>query len=106
MKQAITNAPVLALPDFTHPFVLEADASGSGIGAVLSQRGHPIVFFSKKLCPRMQAKSTYVREMYAITAAVAKFRHYLVGHHFIIRTDHQSLRHLTDQTIQTPEQQE
>ena len=53
----------------------------------------------------MQQASTYVRELYAITEAVAKFRHYLFGHYFIIRTDHHSLRHISDQTIQTPEQQ-
>lgn len=53
----------------------------------------------------MQQASTYVRELYAITEAIAKFRHYLFGHYFIIRTDQRSLRHLTEQTLQTPEQE-
>lgn len=106
LKRAVTEAPVLRLPDFSQPFVVEADASGLGIGAVLSQKGHPIAFFSRKLSTRMQHKSAYVREMFAITEAIAKFRHYLVGHKFVIRTDHQSIRHMTDQIIQTPEQQE
>ena len=53
----------------------------------------------------MQQKSTYVRELFSITKAVAKFRHYLLRHPFIIRTDQQSLKHLTDQVIQTPEQE-
>lgn len=43
--------------------------------------------------------------MYAITKAVAKFRHYLFGHYFIIRTNQRSLKHITDQIIQTPEQE-
>lgn len=105
LKQALTQAPILTLPDFTLPFVLETDASGDGIGAVLSQNKHLIAFFSKKLSPRMRAQSVYARELYAITEAVAKFRHYLLGHHFIIRIDHASLRHLTDQVLQTPEQE-
>ena len=89
----------MVLPDFSKPFILETDASGSGIGAILSQNSHPIAFFSKKLSPRMQQNSAYVRELYAITEAVAKFRHYLIGHPFIIRTDHRSLKHLCDQVI-------
>jgi hypothetical protein len=40
---------MLALPDFTQPFVLEADASGNGIGAILLQQGQPIAFYNKTL---------------------------------------------------------
>ncbi|CAJ2652292.1 unnamed protein product [Trifolium pratense] len=53
----------------------------------------------------MQKQSAYVRELYAITEALAKFRHYLIGHKFVIKTDQRSLKSLTDQSIQTPEQQ-
>ncbi|KAK2446641.1 hypothetical protein QL285_017420 [Trifolium repens] len=105
LKSAITSAPVLALPNFSRPFVLGTDASNSGIGAVLSQQGHPIACFSKKFGPNVQKQSAYVREFGAITEALAKFRHYLLGHKFIIRTDQQSLKALLDQTLQIPEQQ-
>ena len=54
----------------------------------------------------MQKQSTYTREFYAITEAMAKFRHYLLGHKFIIRTDQKSLKELLEQTLQTPEQQQ
>ncbi|PNX87089.1 hypothetical protein L195_g043174, partial [Trifolium pratense] len=105
LKQAITSAPVLRLPDFTQPFTLETDASGTGVGAVLGQQGHPIAYFSKKLSARRQKQSAYIRELFAITEALAKFRHYLLGHKFVIKTDQKSLKSLLDQSLQTPEQQ-
>ena len=101
----MTQAPVLALPDFSLPFTLETDASGIAMGVVLMQRGHPLAYFSKLFCPRLQHASTYIRELHAITTAVRKWRQYLLGHPFIILTDHKSLRELMNQVIQTPEQQ-
>jgi len=68
------------------------------------QNKHPIAFFSKKLSPSMQRQSTYTRELYVITEAIAKFRHYLLGRKFIIRTDHQSLMALLEQNLHTPYQ--
>ncbi|XP_058777144.1 uncharacterized protein LOC131651501 [Vicia villosa] len=105
LKKKMTETPVLALPDFSKTFILETDASAVAIGAVLSQDNHPLAFFSKKMCNRMQASSVYVREMYAITEAVKKWRQYLIGRHFHIFTDQKSLKNLLVQTIQTPEQQ-
>lgn len=69
------------------------------------QRDHPIAFFSKPFCPRLLRASTYVRELHAITTAVRKWRQYLLGHPFIILTDHKSLKELMSQVVQTPEQQ-
>lgn len=83
----MTEALVLGLPYFSQPFILETDASGIGVGAVLGQQGHPIAYFSKTLSPIMQKQSTYKRELLAIIEALAKFRHYLLGNKFIIRTD-------------------
>jgi len=72
---------------------------------VLSQNAHPIAFFSRNHTPCLSAASTYVCELYAITEAMKKWRQYLLGSTFRIYTDHQSLKSLMTQTIQTPEQQ-
>lgn len=96
---------ILAFPDFSQPFEVTTDASNVAVGAVLSQQHHPIAFFSKKMSSRIAAASTYIREMYAITEAVKKWRQYLLGNTFKIFTDHKSLKNLMSQSIQTPEQQ-
>jgi len=105
LKKAMTEALVLALPDFTVPFVLETDVSGLAMRVVLMQHSHPIAFFSKPFCPRLQRASTYVRELHAITTVVRKWCQYLLGHAFVILTDHKTLKELMSQVIQTPEQQ-
>ena len=93
----MTNAPVLALPDFTKPFELECDASGIGIGAVLMQGKKPIAYFSEKLNGAALNYSTYDRELYALVRALQTWQHYLRPQEFIIHTDHESLKHLKSQ---------
>lgn len=105
LKTALSTAPVLALPDFTVPFVIETDACDVGIGAVLSQKGHPIAFVSRALGPRNKCLSVYEKEYLAILLAVQQWRPYLQLREFIIRTDHKSLTHLTDQRLHTDWQQ-
>ncbi|MCI11098.1 enzymatic polyprotein, partial [Trifolium medium] len=60
LKLAMSAAPVLALPNFADKFILETDASGAGMGAVLIQANHPICYYSKQFCSRLLAASTYV----------------------------------------------
>ncbi|TQD92478.1 hypothetical protein C1H46_022039 [Malus baccata] len=96
---------LLALPDFSVPFVIECDASGNGIGAVLQQHGRPIAFSSQALGPRNQSLSTYERELIAIVYAVKKWQNYLQGRHFIIKTDHNSLKYFLSQRTNTTFQQ-
>lgn len=68
----------------------------------LSQQHRPIDYFSKKLPPRMQRQSTYIRD-FMITEALAKFRDYLLGNEFFIKTNQKSLKDLLERTLQTPE---
>lgn len=62
LKQALATTPVLAMPDFTIPFCLETDACDTGVGAVLSQKGHPIAYLSKALSPQNQQLSIYEKD--------------------------------------------
>jgi len=105
LKKALTEAPVLAIPDFSQPFVIETDASELGMGAVLMQNGHPISFLSKSFSSRSRAFSTYEKECLAIIMAIEKWRSYLHGHEFLIRTDHKSLLHLENQKVVSKIQQ-
>ena len=73
LKEVMSSCPVLVLPDFSQPFVLECDASGEGIGVVLMQGGHPIAFESRKLLPHERLYPIYDKEMLAIMHALAKF---------------------------------
>jgi hypothetical protein len=91
MKDIMSSCSVLAFLDFTQPFVLECNASGVGIGVVLMQRNHPIAFESRKLRDYERLYFIYDKEMLAIMHALAKFRHYLVGNRFKVKTDHNSL---------------
>ncbi|GJW56811.1 retrovirus-related pol polyprotein from transposon TNT 1-94 [Tanacetum coccineum] len=105
LKQQLSIAPILSLPNFTQEFVVEADASDYGIWAVLLQYNRLINYFFRKLGPRMRAAATYQKELFAIVEVVYKWRQYLVGRRFKIRTDHKSIKELMQQVIQTPIQQ-
>lgn len=92
-KLLMSTCPVLAIPDFTNPFELQCDASGEGIGVVLMQEKHSIVFKSRKLRGVEQSYSIYDKEMLTIMHALAKFREYLVGSKFCVKINHNSLKH-------------
>jgi hypothetical protein len=73
LKQALISAPVLALPDFSQPFVIKTDTCQLGMGAVLMQQNHPTAYLGKALSPRNQTLSTYEKECMAILMAVDKW---------------------------------
>ncbi|CAA7042010.1 unnamed protein product [Microthlaspi erraticum] len=97
IKTKLTTAPILILPSFTTAFELHCDASKSGIGAVLSQEGKPVAFFSEKVAGSRLRYSTYDVELYAVVQAVKHWRHYLFHREFVLYTDHDALKHMGSQ---------
>ncbi|XP_075096365.1 uncharacterized protein LOC142174465 [Nicotiana tabacum] len=104
LKIALTSAPVLALPDYGIPFVVETNTSGTSIGAFLMHNDHPIAFISTGLAPRHIILSIYERELLALVFAVTKWSYYLLGKHFIISTDQKALKYLLEQKLHTDSQ--
>lgn len=105
LKQALSFAPCLALPDFTVPFHIETDACAIGIGVVLTQNGHPLAYVSKALGVKNQGLSTYEKEYLAILVAVDQWRPYFLQGQLVIHIDQQSLVHLNEQRLHTHWQQ-
>jgi hypothetical protein len=88
----MTFPPVLTLSNFQWPFILETDASGTGLGAVIMQQGKPIAYFSKALGPKAMTLSIYEKEGLAILEALRTWRHYFLGNKLLIRTDQKILK--------------
>ena len=93
---------MLALLDFTKPFVIECDAPGISLGAIFRQNHRPLAFRGQALKGRGLLLSTYEKELLALVTVVKKWRPYLVGRPFVIKTNQQSLKFLLEQRIGTP----
>ena len=99
LKAKLTTEPVLKYPDFSDtapPLIVQTDASMTGLSGVLLQADqngmeHPVCYASKLLSKTERNYSTIHREALAIIWSVRKFREYLFGRRFIIRTDHKPL---------------
>ena len=100
LKEHLVRAPILAYPTFhsnSKEFVLQTDASAVGLGAVLEQGGYVIAYASRSLTRAERQYSVIQRECLAIVYALKQFRHYLLGRHFRLFTDHAPLQWLSAQ---------
>ncbi|GBG77802.1 hypothetical protein CBR_g25733 [Chara braunii] len=95
LKQALIEYPVLKVADPSLPFVVTTDASQYGIGVVLQHddgnRYRPVEFMSARMPSEKVATSTYERELYALRQALEHWKHYLLGRHFKVYSDHETL---------------
>ena len=99
LKNILTSSPILAYPNFSQPFMLETDASGAGLGAVLAQRTadgtpHPIAYASRSLQGHERNYGITELEGFRVVWAVKHFRPYLYGHKCEVFTDHVALKSL------------
>jgi hypothetical protein len=97
LRQHLTTAQVLAQPDNTKPFEVYCDASGTGLGCVLMQDNRVIAYASRALRPHEQNYPTHDLELTVVVHALKIWRHYLMGAHCDIYTDHKSLKYIFTQ---------
>ena len=96
LKELLTQSPILGYPQEEGRIVLDTDASDLGLGAVLSQEqdGREVVlsFASRTLTKAERNYCVTRKELLAVMFGLKKFRHYLLGRHVKIRTDHAALK--------------
>ena len=98
LKAALTASPIIGYPLDDHDFILDCDASGQALGAVLSQLqdGKEVVlaYYSKVFSPAERNYCTTRRELLALVSSVKQYHHFLYGRVTTIRTDHGALKWL------------
>jgi len=101
LKEKMASAPILTFPKWDVEFHVHVDVSCIMLGAVLTQEGaegvvHPIAFASQRLSKAEKNYSTTEREGLVMVYALQKYRHYLLGGHFKMYTDHSALKYLVN----------
>ena len=93
IKKMVCKETLLNYPDWSKPFDLHTDASDYQLGAVISQEGKPIAFFSRKLNKAQQNYTTTEKELLSIVECVKEFRNILFGYPIRVYSDHRNLVH-------------
>jgi hypothetical protein len=103
LKDTFSSAPILSIPDTTHPFSIMTDASLLAAGAILLQEDgntdlHPCAYFSKTFIAAERNYDIYDRELLAVILALTEWKQYLQGttHPVTIITDHKNLSYIKD----------
>lgn len=91
IKQIVSQHVLLSHPDFSKPFEIHTDASKYQLGAVISQEGKPLAFYSRKLNSAQLNYTTTERELLAIIETLKEFRNLLLGQRIVVYTDHKNL---------------
>jgi transposase InsO family protein len=104
LKESLMSAPILRCADSSIPFQVQADASETGLGAILQQKDkngiRPVAYMSRKLNAAEQNYPPHERELLAVVDALREWRCYLMGRKFLVKTDHRPLQYLqTQQTL-------
>ena len=98
LKDRLTTAPVLSQPDISKSFDVYCDASRIGFGCVLMQEGRVVAYASRQLKRHEENYPTHDLELAAVVHALKIWRHYLLGNHCNIYTDHKSLKYIFTQS--------
>ena len=99
LKEVMCKAHVLTTLDLTKTFIVECDASGNGIGAILMQERWPLDFESQPLKGKDLHKPIYEKEMIEILHALKKWCPYLIGGHSKVKKNHHSLKYFLEQRL-------
>ena len=99
LRDALLEAPVLAMPDEDKPYIIRTDASYRGLGASLIQEHEgqgrrPVAYASRSLAPAEKNYTATEIECLAMKWAIAQFRPYVYGTRFTLETDHVALKWL------------
>ena len=102
MKDTLSREILLSYPDFNKVFEIHTDTNHLQLDTVISQKGKPIVFYSRKLNPVQTRYTTTEKELLSIVETLKEFRNILLDHKIKVYTDHKNLiytKHNTERVI-------